>query len=200
MPETVRQQTGGLGWQRFFAPDPRLRNGVRVLPGLDTRAAGGYVAAPPSVHPSGRRYRWIVPPGEAEPARAPEWLVALLEPVESPEPVAPARRGPPADLSRYAAAALEKATGRVAAASVGQQCDTLEHEAFGLGRLVGGRVLTRAEARAELVAAGLRMPSATGRSRYGKPYKPWTRREVEWRVDRALAAGEAKPRTPEARP
>jgi hypothetical protein len=61
-------------------------------------------------------------------------------------------------------------------------------------------VLPRVEAKAELVAAGLRMPSATGRSKYGKPYKPWTRREVEWRVDRALAAGEAKPRTPETRP
>jgi hypothetical protein len=61
-------------------------------------------------------------------------------------------------------------------------------------------VLPRAEARAGLVAAGLLMRSATGRDKRGKPYKPWTRREVEWRVDRALAAGEAKPRTPEARP
>jgi hypothetical protein len=200
MPETVRQQTGGLGWQRFFAPDPRVRNGVRLLPGLDTRAAGGYVAAPPSVHPSGRRYRWIAPPGEAELARAPEWLVALLEPVELPEPAPPPRPARTSDLSRYAAAALDKACKQVAGAPVGAQCDTLEHEAFGLGRLVGGRVLTRAEARAELVTAGLRMPSATGRTKHGKPYKPWTRREVEWRVDRALSAGEAKPRTPEARP
>jgi hypothetical protein len=117
MPETVRQQTGGLGWQRFFAPDPRIRNGVKLLPGLDTRAAGGYVAAPPSVHPSGRRYRWIVPPGEAELAQAPEWLVALLEPVELPEPVPPPRPARVGDLSRYAAAAVDKAGERVAAAS-----------------------------------------------------------------------------------
>ena len=88
----------------------------------------------------------------------------------------------------------------MAGAPVGSQCDTLEHAAFGIGRLVGGHVLTRAEAKAELVAAGLRMRSATGRSKRGKPFKPWTRREVEWRVDRALTAGEAKPRTPEARP
>ena len=200
MPETVRQQTGGLGWQRFFAPDPRIRNGVKLLPGLDTRAAGGYVAAPPSVHPSGRRYRWIAPPGEAGLAQAPDWLVALLEPVELPEPAPPPRPARTGDLSRYAAAAVEKACERVAGAPVGSQCDTLEHEAFGLDRLVGGGVLPRAEAKAELVGAGLRMPSAAGRSKYGKPYKPWTRREVEWRVDRALAAGEVKPRTPETRP
>lgn len=201
LPRTPKQLTGGLGWQYAFRADPRVRNGVRVLPGLDTRSAGGYVVAPPSVHPNGRSYRWIVEPGEVEVAAAPEWLVALLEPVELPEPAPPPRR--PAgsgDLSRYAAVAVERACKRVAKAHVGAQCDTLEHEAFGLGRLVGGDVLPRAEARAGLVAAGLRMPSAVGRARHGRSYRPWTRREIELRVDRALAAGEAKPRTPESRP
>src|SRR6478735_6726558 len=37
LPETVRQYTGGMGWQWFFKPDPRIKNGVKVLPGLDTR-------------------------------------------------------------------------------------------------------------------------------------------------------------------
>lgn len=199
LPETVRQQTGGLGWQRFFAADPGIRNGVRMLPGLDTRAAGGYVAAPPSVHPGGRLYRWIVPPGAGELAPAPEWLVALLEPVELPEPVAPARPFATGDLSRYATAAIERACERVAAAPVGQQCDTLEHQAFGIGRLVGGGVLPKGEARTRLVDAGLRMRSGSGRGKDGKAYRPWTRREIEARVERALAAGEAKPRAPEGR-
>ena len=50
LPPTVRQYTGGLGWQWFFKPDPRIRNGVKVLPGLDT--------APPAVT-SWRRRRCI---------------------------------------------------------------------------------------------------------------------------------------------
>src|SRR4051795_1441866 len=71
LPPTVRQYTGGIGWQWFFRPDPRIKNGVKVLPGLDTRSAGGYVAAPPSLHPSGRHYRWIAGPDETELAAAP---------------------------------------------------------------------------------------------------------------------------------
>src|SRR3954452_6085811 len=81
LPPTARQYTGGLGWQWFFKPDPRIRNGVRVLPGLDTRGTGGYGVAPPSIHPdTGRTYRWIAGPDEAELAPAPGWLVRLLEP------------------------------------------------------------------------------------------------------------------------
>src|SRR5689334_14667566 len=91
LPATLRQYTGGLGWQFFFAPDPRIRNGVKVLPGLDTRSTGGYVVAPPSVHPSGYTYRWIASPDEAEIVPAPAWLAALLGPVEPPRPVAPPR-------------------------------------------------------------------------------------------------------------
>jgi hypothetical protein len=71
LPRTLRQLTGGLGWQHFFAPDEQVRNGVSILPGLDTRAAGGYVVAPPSLHPSGRHYHWIEGPGEVEIAPAP---------------------------------------------------------------------------------------------------------------------------------
>jgi hypothetical protein len=32
LPETVRQQTGGLGWQRFFTPDPRIRTASGCCP------------------------------------------------------------------------------------------------------------------------------------------------------------------------
>jgi hypothetical protein len=197
-PVTVKQFTGGLGWQYFFEPDARIRNGVRTLPGVDTRSTGGYVVAPPSRHPSGYTYRWIVAPWEAPIAPAPAWLVALLEPVaEAQSAPRPIRAG---DLSRYAAAALERACDRVERAPVGEQCDTLEHQTYGIGRLVGGGIIPHGEAKGALVGAGLRMPSASGRAKDGKPNKPWTRREIEWRVERALAAGERKPRAPEARP
>jgi len=194
LPPTVRQYTGGMGWQWFFKPDPRIRNGVRVLPGLDTRAAGGYVVAPPSVHPSGRTYRWLAGPDEAPIAPAPGWLVRLLEPVELPQPVAPARRPVGGtNLERYAAVALERACERISGTAPGEQCDRLDRESYGIGRLVAGGVIPRDLAHAELVAAGAGMSSQARR-------RPWTRQEVAWRVDRALAAGARDPRAPETRP
>ncbi|WP_084080249.1 bifunctional DNA primase/polymerase [Edaphobacter aggregans] len=58
-------------------PDIRIRNSVEKLrPGLDVRGDGGYVIAPPSLHPSGRRYRWANPDAAVLPT--PEWLLHLL--------------------------------------------------------------------------------------------------------------------------
>jgi hypothetical protein len=45
--------------------------------GIDTRGDGGYVLAPPSVHPSGRAYAWSVD-SVAEFADAPEWVHDLI--------------------------------------------------------------------------------------------------------------------------
>ena len=42
--------------------------------GIDIRANGGYVLAPPSIHPSGRRYAWSVDTASAL-AAAPDWLL-----------------------------------------------------------------------------------------------------------------------------
>jgi Bifunctional DNA primase/polymerase, N-terminal/Primase C terminal 1 (PriCT-1) len=48
-----------------------------IAAGIDTRGNGGYVMAPPSIHPSGRPYTWSVD-SASEFADAPEWLFALL--------------------------------------------------------------------------------------------------------------------------
>lgn len=47
------------------------------LPGLDWRGVNGYVLAPPSVHPSGRIYRWSVDSAESF-DDAPDWLLDLV--------------------------------------------------------------------------------------------------------------------------
>lgn len=49
----------GRGWHLYFAmPAERLRCSSDKARGLDIRANGGYVLAPPSVHPTGAVYRW----------------------------------------------------------------------------------------------------------------------------------------------
>jgi hypothetical protein len=56
----VHTGTGGAHIYRHAHPDNR--NGAsRWGAGVDTRALGGYVIAPPSIHPNGRLYTWTRP-------------------------------------------------------------------------------------------------------------------------------------------
>lgn len=59
--------TGTSGRHLFYQypKDESLRNSVKKLPGLDVRGEGGYVVAPPSIHPNGTRYRWMSAPNAA---------------------------------------------------------------------------------------------------------------------------------------
>jgi len=67
----------------FQLPNVRIRSVAGIADGLDIRAEGGYVVAPPSVHPSGSRYQWVIPPKGldplgADPAAPPQWLLELI--------------------------------------------------------------------------------------------------------------------------
>lgn len=62
----------------FQWPKRLVRNSAgKIAPGIDTRGLGGYVLAPPSVHPCGRRYEWSVDSASTF-AAAPEWLLAAI--------------------------------------------------------------------------------------------------------------------------
>ena len=77
LPETVESVTGGGGRHVYFAyPGHEVRNRVGLAPGIDMRGDGGCIIVPPSVHPSGKRYRWKPghAPGQVEPAPLPVWL------------------------------------------------------------------------------------------------------------------------------
>lgn len=77
LPRTLEVHTGGGGRHLYFAyPPVRLHNRVGIRPGIDLRSDGGYVVAPPSVHPSGERYRWL--PGQGPQDLSPEPLPAWL--------------------------------------------------------------------------------------------------------------------------
>lgn len=64
----------------FQMPDIDLRNSAsKIAPHIDVRASGGYVLAPPSIHPTGRRYAWSVDSANVV-AAAPAWLLGKLVP------------------------------------------------------------------------------------------------------------------------
>jgi len=73
VPATLTQDTGRLGGGQhlIYAYEGLTRNRQGVRPGLDVRGDGGYIAAAPSIHPSGAVYRLH----EARLAPAPDWLV-----------------------------------------------------------------------------------------------------------------------------
>lgn len=80
LPYTIEAATGGGGRHLYFAyPGGHLRNRTALAPGIDLRAEGGLVIAPPSLHPSGGRYAWKPghDPADTTVAPMPGWLIAL---------------------------------------------------------------------------------------------------------------------------
>lgn len=81
LPRTVEALTGCGGRHLYFAhPAGVVPNRTGIAPGIDVRGDGGCVVAPPSIHPSGRRYAWAMrrAPGQAPLAPLPAWLAALV--------------------------------------------------------------------------------------------------------------------------
>ena len=80
LPETPEALTGGGGRHLYFGyPTSPLHNLAGLKPGIDLRAEGGIVIAPPSLHASGRTYEWEVShhPDETPASDLPSWLLAL---------------------------------------------------------------------------------------------------------------------------
>jgi len=80
IPPTPMQETGGGGRHYLFRhPGFPVPNAVKILPGVDLRGDGGYIVVPPSVHPSGKRYEWVITPEQEPLAEAPAWLLELIK-------------------------------------------------------------------------------------------------------------------------
>jgi hypothetical protein len=78
MPVTVEALTARGRHLYFKMPDVPVRNSAgKIAAGVDTRGVGGYVLAPPSIHPSGRAYAWSVDSASSI-ADAPDWLLARI--------------------------------------------------------------------------------------------------------------------------
>jgi archaellum biogenesis ATPase FlaH len=68
----------GNGWHLFFRhTGVKVASRTNVIPGLDVRGDGGYIVAPPSIHPNGQQYHWEIPIGSDLPVPPPE-LVRLI--------------------------------------------------------------------------------------------------------------------------
>ena len=96
LPDTVRVITGGGGEHLYFVcwPDVTLKS--KLGPGIDIKWRGGYVVAPPSIHPeTGKSYEWDPLHNLLEGASIaplPQWIIDMCS-KESPTTVTlPAQR------------------------------------------------------------------------------------------------------------
>jgi hypothetical protein len=76
LPQTPQVETGSGGRHYYFRhPGGDVRNSAGTLgPGLDVRGHHGYVVAPPSLHQTGKEYKWLIDP-KAPLADMPRWLI-----------------------------------------------------------------------------------------------------------------------------
>ena len=58
LPETATVLTGSGGVHYYYRTSEEVRGATGVLPGVDIRAEGNLIIAPPSIHPNGKAYEW----------------------------------------------------------------------------------------------------------------------------------------------
>jgi hypothetical protein len=81
LPATVEAITGGGGRHLLYKHpgNAKIKNAVKPLQGIDSRADGGYIIVAPSNHISGGEYEWKSSPFENQLAIAPPWWINLLK-------------------------------------------------------------------------------------------------------------------------
>lgn len=176
--------TGRPNGRHVYVAPTGLGSRVGFRPGLDWRGSGGYVVAPPSLHPSGATYRWELPEDpdfgpRAQIRPAPRWLLELLRPRPTEPKNAKAISGF-GSSNAYGRRALESELGRLAVAPEGQRNSSLHIAAVRLGQLVATGQISVAEVVDALVSVGLRI---------GLP-----EREVERTVTSGMQFGLGHPR------
>jgi len=171
----------------FRAPEGvEIRNSVGKLgPGLDVRALGGYVVAPPSVI-DGKAYGWDVT--EAAKTLPKRWAEAL----QKPEPRSP--KAPPhpvirdsGRMRRYGAKVLNDEADEVARAQPGTRNDTVTRSAFRVGTIADACGISGGQAE-EMFAWAV--------SQWGDAAEAQKAADSFWR---AFEAGRSEPRQVELR-
>jgi hypothetical protein len=185
VPRTLTALTGGGGLHLVLrAPEVhslhnhvgRLPGVAGDLPGIDLRADGGYVIAPPSSHASGHSYEWL--DSTAPIAEAPAWMRERA-PTRATHGAAPATfigAG-----SAYGLAVLRDELDRLRRAQVGSRNHQLNRSAFAIAQIVAGGELAEAAARAALLDVASYIGLAEAESRQT--------------LESAFAAGRGSPRS-----
>lgn len=161
LPPTLTAATGreGGGQHLYYQrPEGGLRNSAsKLASGIDVRGDGGYVVAPPSIHPdTGRRFEWT---HRVPPAPLPEWVAERLRAPERSE----AAGGPTVgatvadgDADPWGRRVLEQESQRVRDAHKGARNDTLFQAACLVFEAVkGGHVAEMAAWRELATSAGV---------------------------------------------
>jgi len=134
----------GKGHHLYFSyPAGRsIRNKQKPGMGFDIRANGGYVVAPPSIHPNGSVYEFTTT--EEELPELPNWLLELIA---KPKEVAKTKLDFNASIAAandslpYGMQALENECQAIAAAPQGTRNDQFNKSCFSIGQLVAGGVI-----------------------------------------------------------
>lgn len=135
-PEGWQSRTGSGVHHLFSLADALPNTAGKIAAGIDTRGAGGYIVAPPSVHYKRlARYEWIARAGDAPPA-----LPDVIRAAVTPSMQTPSR--PPTVTfgasSAYAKGVLRHALERLGSCPDGTRNETLNRESFLLGQWIGG--------------------------------------------------------------
>jgi hypothetical protein len=150
-----------------------------ILPGIDHRGDGGYVVAPPSIHPDGMAYEWIVSPWQTTLADAPAWLLELVAVPENNETLDFNGAADNIPAGAYLEKALANELTLLTQAPAGQRNDRLNRASFSLGQLIAAGLdedMVRRELHAAARMAGLEDV------------------EITPTIDSGIAAGKQKPR------
>jgi putative DNA primase/helicase len=163
LPDTLKAISPSGSIHRYFRhPGAAIKikgSASEIGPGIDVRADGQMVIAPPSVNPDGGRYRWLNPNNPIAPM--PLWLVMLTQdkPRSIAERAIAAIRQPlkheivNTTLNGYGAAALEYEVTALANTAPGSRNHALNRASFSLHQLVAGGELDGAEVERRLIEA-----------------------------------------------
>jgi hypothetical protein len=156
MTPTATVATGGGGWHlHYHHPSGPTAAKLTGHPGVDLKGDGGYVVAPPSIHPgTGRPYRWV---GDWPVNEMPPPLIALCRPAPESAATPPTRATPTlaggGGISSPVAL-LAAHLDAVARAPEGRRRTTLYGAARGVARMVAAGALNPRDARDALTDAG----------------------------------------------
>jgi putative DNA primase/helicase len=183
-PQTRTAHTTRGGLHLFFAhPGYDVPNSAgKIGRGVDVRGDGGYVVLP-GANP---RRTWDPHLGLDTPLLPmPDWMVireperGLFQPEKNSRPAC--------RLSPYAEGALDGAVKTIVSAPHGQQQETLNREAFSIGRLAGSGAIPAGLALEALQWAAHQMVAYDAR-------KPWRAVDIDRMVNRSFAEGLRQPR------